>query len=267
VGGRLGSRNTPSLLNVGAQTTFFWDGRRESLESQVLDPLTNAAEHALASTSDLVQIVHSSARYEGFAGAKTATSSEIASALAAYVRSLGPGQSRFDRYWLAGDKSALTVEERRGFELFRGAAQCSSCHTVKAGEAALTDNGFHSLGKVRTALGDRFEATVARAMAASPADLNDLIVRDKDISELGRFNVTRRLSDIGKYRTPSLRNVAVTEPYMHDGSVPTLEAAVDAEIYYRSIERNRPLILTPLERRDLVAFLRSLTSDPQESSK
>ena len=82
----------------------------------------------------------------------------------------------------------------------------------------------------------------------------------EDIAELGRFLVTKAASDIGKFRTPSLRNVALTAPYMHDGSVSTLEEAVELEIYYRGVAAGRPLILTPEEKKDLVAFLHALTS-------
>jgi cytochrome c peroxidase len=103
-------------------------------------------------------------------------------------------------------------------------------------------------------------------MASIPSEIGALLSADAQVAALGRFNVTRKPADIGKYRTPSLRNVAVTAPYMHDGSVSTLEEAVDLEIYYRSGQIGRPIILTPQERRDLVAFLHSLTSDSFKNS-
>ena len=99
----------------------------------------------------------------------------------------------------------------------------------------------------------------------SGANLDQALLSDSDIAELGRFAVTFKPSDIGKFRTPSLRNVARTAPYMHDGSVGSLEDAVDLELYYRSAEAGRPLILTPLEKSDLVEFLKSLNS-PAASS-
>ena len=92
--------------------------------------------------------------------------------------------------------------------------------------------------------------------------LDQAVLSDEDIAELGRFAVTLKPTDIAKFRTPSLRNVALTAPYMHDGSVATLEAAVEMEIYYRSAESQKPLILTPVEKADLVEFLKSLTSAP-----
>ena len=92
------------------------------------------------------------------------------------------------------------------------------------------------------------------------AQLDALVLRMPAVSELGRFVVTLQPKDIGAFRTPSLRNVALTAPYMHDGSVPTLADAVDLELYYRSGEQGRPLILTPQEKSDLVALLESLTS-------
>ncbi len=98
---------------------------------------------------------------------------------------------------------------------------------------------------------------IARTQAA---ELDDLITSDPEVAALGRFVTTRNPRDIGKFRTPTLRNVALTAPYMHDGSIPTLRQAVDFEIYYRSLRSQRPLILTPRERLDLVSFLDSLTS-------
>jgi cytochrome c peroxidase len=104
-------------------------------------------------------------------------------------------------------------------------------------------------------------------MALDSSALSLAVTSDPEIAALGRFNVTRKPADIGKYRTPSLRNVAVTAPYMHDGSVPTLEEAVEHELYYRSAQQNRPLILTPQERLDLVAFLRTFTFESLERKR
>jgi cytochrome c peroxidase len=99
-----------------------------------------------------------------------------------------------------------------------------------------------------------------RPAAAADEDLDRLITSDADIASLGRFAVTRNPAETGHYKTPSLQNVAITAPYMHDGSVATLEDAVERELYYRSAQSNRPVVLTPEEKSDLVAFLRSLTS-------
>ena len=103
-------------------------------------------------------------------------------------------------------------------------------------------------------------AATTRLVKAPRQSIDQLIGADPDISALGHFVVTVQPQDIGKFKTPSLRNVALTAPYMHDGSVPTLAEAIDVEIYYRGREANHPLILTPGEKADLLAFLQSLTS-------
>jgi cytochrome c peroxidase len=192
------------------------------------------------------------------------TATSIASALEAYVRSLRPAPSRFDRYWVRGEAGALSAAELRGLELFRGRAKCAECHLIREGHSAFTDNGFHAMSVGMKALVAQLGDAARRSLLSSKSDLDSLIASDKSIAALARFNVTRKLSDVGKYRTPSLRNVAVTAPYMHDGSIATLEAAVETEIYYRGRQQDRALIVTAQERRDLTAFLRSLTSESTE---
>ena len=108
----------------------------------------------------------------------------------------------------------------------------------------------HNVGEIATIVHAVPLATLAR----------NLILKDPAVAALGRYNVTKRPQDIGKFKTPSLRNVALTAPYMHDGSVATLDEAVNLEIYYRSGESNQPVILTPIEKTNLIAFLRALTS-------
>jgi cytochrome c peroxidase len=124
----------------------------------------------------------------------------------------------------------------------------------------LTDNLFHTVGVGLRNVEYRLAKSATQVAGTSRADLDRLISEDPDISALGRFVVTKQPRDIGKFKTPSLRNVALTAPYMHDGTVATLAEAIDVEIYYRGLETNSPLILTPQEKRDLLAFLDSLTS-------
>lgn len=266
-----GTRNTPSLLNVGDHDVLLWDGRRETLESQVLEPLTNPLEHGLSSTARIVSKLRGNESYralfERSFGRPQVDLSDIAAALAAYVRSLGGGLSRFDRYWSLGDKAALNETERYGLEVFRGPGQCASCHVIDGARAKFTDDKFHSLGVGHAKLSQGL-AEATRKVVGLAAEKRELaITAEAGIAALGRFNVSLRPSDIGKYRTPSLRNVEATGPYMHDGSVTTLEEAVDRELYYRSASMDRPLILTPGERASVVAFLRSLTSTRIESSQ
>lgn len=263
--GRRGNRNTPTLWNVGLLPNQFWDGRRATLEQQALDPLLNPREHGIADQASMVAIVRRDPDYrEAFRRAVNVdgdgiTAQHVVAALAAFERTLLSDRSPFDRY-LEGATDALSAAEVRGLDLFTGRARCASCHVMAASAPQFTDHGFHSLGVGLDALMSRLPELTQRVANADASTLDRLITADAEIAALGRFVLTKDPRDIGKFRTPSLRNVALTAPYMHDGSVATLEAAIDSEIYYRSLEANRPLILTPSEKADLVAFLNALTS-------
>lgn len=267
IGGRAGTRKTPSLLNAAYLSSQFWDGRRASLEEQAKDPFVNPREHGLADLTQVLRIIRADSRYVGDfrrvfdIRADHITLDHVAQAIAAFVRTLLAGDSPFDRYQYEGKKDALTEPARRGLALFLGRAQCATCHVVGNNSALFTDNGFHSLGVGLPKIESRLAIIALRAAQNHSNSVDQAVLGDKDISELGRFMVTFNPADIGRFKTPSLRNVALTAPYMHDGSVPTLQEAVEREIYYRSAEAGRPLILTPLERSDLVEFLKSLTSD------
>lgn len=266
IGGQVGTRNTPSILNAGSSAFQFWDGRREHLEQQVLDPFVNPREHGLSSAAELVQIVQKNADYRRLMLAafsippKEIQATHVAQALAAYIRTLESTDSPTDRFLYANQKEALTPEAARGLMLFRGRAQCASCHSITDQSAPLADDRFHSLAIGFERLGSRLPELARRVARAPRGDRDRLILEDSDIAALGRFAVTLDPRDVGKFKTPSLRNVALTAPYMHDGSIATLQEAVDHEIYYRSQAMGRPLVLTPTERTDLVAFLRALTS-------
>ena len=174
-------------------------------------------------------------------GDETVTMDRIARAIAAYEQTLVRGNSPFDRFVFGGDKTALSAEAQRGLELFRGKANCASCHLIGKDNALFADHQFHNLG-----------------LGMDPAG---------ELTDLGRFKVSGVEKDKGAFRTPSLRNVAETAPYMHDGSLKTLKEVVD--FYVGGGNANpqldpliRPLTLfTRQERADLVAFLESLTGD------
>lgn len=270
IGGKKGTRNAPSLLQTAGQTSFFWDGRQPTLERQVLEPFFNEREHGLRDTASLISIVAGDpALVSEFKAIypQGVSQEAISSALAAYVRSLAPAPSRFDRYWKGREQAALNGAERQGLDLFRGAAQCATCHSIREGDAPLTDNKFHSLSVGLVGLAPTLAKAATKAMNLDAEQRYRLITSDAQIGALGRFNVTRNPADIGKYRTPSLHNVAVTAPYMHDGSVATLEEAVELELYYRSTQQGRLVILTPREKADLLAFLKTLTSEPREKKQ
>lgn len=235
---RLGRRNTPSLLNVAFAESLFWDGGAKSLEEQALRPLTNAVEmgNELSLVRDYL-LSDSSYRkeFEGAFGTGEISSSHIAKALASYQRTLLSGDTPYDRYLVLDDFSAMSSAAQRGYALFRGKARCAFCHE----EPLFTDGAFHNTG----------------VNWGQPA------------TDLGRFEQTRKPKDLGRFKTPSLRNVSSTAPYMHDGSFQSLEEVI--EFYNKAGIANpnrdraiRKLDLTARDKSDLLAFLLSL-SDPR----
>lgn len=264
--GRQGTRNTPSLLDVARQRWLFWDGRRARLEDQALDPLLNEVEHGLADETQLLAKLRANPRtVEAFAAAfgGSATTARVAEALAAFERTLVSPPSPFDRF-LAGDKDAMSMAARRGWVVFD--QHCTRCHVATSDDGRppmFTDHQFHSLAvgfsKVERKLPELTERLVAWRRGGRP--LGREVLLNSDLAALGRFAITLDPRDLAAFKTPGLRNVALTAPYMHDGSTKTLADAVDLEVYSRSTRGVRPVILTPSERDDVVAFLRALTSD------
>jgi cytochrome c peroxidase len=264
---RHGTRNAPSLFNVAFNTSLFWDGREPSLEAQALDPFKNPLEHGLKDDAALLNLIRADPAYvaalrAAFPGTTgSIKSAQVAQALAGFERTLISGGSPFDRYYFAGDTHALSARAQRGLTLFRGAALCDRCHVIGQREALFTDNSFHSVNIGLQRIAPRLPELTRRLVEArqSGTPIDQVILSDRDLAELGHFVVTQRPADIGTFRTPSLRNVALTAPYMHDGSVATLEDAIDRELYFRGGRVGHPLILTPGEKADLADFLRTLT--------
>lgn len=268
VEGRAGTRNTPSLMTLeeAQETTFFWDGRRNALDQAVLDPLTNPVEMGLHSQAELLQRVQQDPEYasaftQAFPEAKPAISSEhIATALAEYVRSLRSPESAYDRYALHDDKKALDQRALLGLVIFKGKGHCAECHRLEGTPAILTDHAYHRTGvgldAITANLPSLTEGVIKRSLQGGA--MGNRVATHADEAQLGRFNVTQDPADIGLFRTPSLRDVSHTAPYMHDGSVATLDDAIDREVYYRSLQAGRPLQLTVEEREDLKSFLQAL---------
>jgi cytochrome c peroxidase len=270
-GGRKGTRNTPSLLNVAYAKDLLWDGRLTSLEEQVRAPLFNPIEQGLSDERMLERILSSLPEYtvtfrKAFgATGHSPTTDQVAKAIAAYERTLLSADSQFDRFLYGHEVGALSVRAQRGLALFRGRGGCSTCHPIGDSAALLTDRQFHESSiRLDAAVLEQLPTLIARIRAlrtqSSLKSLNDLVTSDPKVAALGRFVSTGEPADIGKFRTPSLRNVALTAPYMHDGSVRTLESAVELELYGREAGVAKPIVLTADERADIVEFLRALDS-------
>jgi len=269
--GRSLRRNAPTILNVVWQRWLFHDGRETSLERQVWSPLLASDEMGNASREAVVERVNALPDYaapfqRAFPG-HGVTEDTIASALASYERALTSTDSRFDRWFFAGDGTTLNASERAGFDLFRGKAGCVACHSADFQHAPFTDQSFHNtgVGWLRAKAGDRLLSVplgageTAEVSSAEMAAVFGVNVRDE-----GRFEVTGRAQDRWAYKTPSLRNVALTAPYMHDGSIATLRQVI--EFYDRGGIANpgrdpllRPLGLNDEEKQALESFLRTLT--------
>jgi cytochrome c peroxidase len=272
VGGKTGTRNAPSLIDIASDSNFFWDGRRTKLEDAVVDPLTNPVELGWPSMEDAVQRLQEepglSVRFHAAFPNEPAkiTSSQVQRALTAFVASLSGGNSVFDRSQASHTSLPRNAEEGR--KLFEGIAECSTCHTSTGAPARFSDGAFHHSGIGDATRSDHLPE-LAQAVARdnlSAGLLGPKVLTDLDWSSLGRFAVSHQPTDIGAFRTPSLRNVAVTAPYMHDGSIPTLDQAVDHEIYYRGFSRGKPINLSLAERQAIVAFLETLTDESGQHS-
>jgi cytochrome c peroxidase len=274
VEGRSLRRNTPTLLNVVYMSSLFHDGRETSLETQVISPLLAPNEMANPSMGYLVEKIRRLDDYAGvFARAfqRGPSVETIGQALASYERTLLAADSPFDRWYYGKQPEALSPQAQEGFRLFTGNAGCVTCHTISAHSALFTDQAFHNTGlgwyndmvparraaPTRVQLAPGVFTAVAPEVIASVSELPQV--------DFGRYEVTFAPADRWRYKTPTLRNIAFTAPYMHDGSFSTLTEVV--QFYNRGGYPHafldpviRPLHLTDTEVVMLVAFLESLTS-------
>jgi cytochrome c peroxidase len=271
VAGKKGARNSPTVLNAMFNVEQFWDGRATSLEEQAKGPITNPLEMAMPSPEAVVTKLKAIPDYvkrfkDVFGG--PITIDNIAKAIAAFERTQLSGDSPFDRF-NAGDKSAMSESAQRGFEVFKGKGRCVTCHEFNSSSPFFTDFKYHNIG-VGAKATSNFEMLSRKVQQmANAGKLNfeeiDKLALTEGYSELGRFLITRQPKDIGVFKTPTLRDIELTAPYMHDGSLKTLREVID--LYNKGGEPNpnldggiRKLDLTEQEINDLEEYLKSLTS-------
>lgn len=231
--GQVGGRNSGTIINSAYMRFQFWDGREPSLEGQALGPIHNPIEMG-ETHENVVNKLNAIPGYrEQFQQVfgTDANTDGIAKAIAAFERTIVSGPSPYDRY-LMGERGAMSPAAERGLRVFNGKGHCTPCHSGPA----FSDQSFRNLG----------------------------VGMDKEKPDLGRYDHTKDPADQGRFKTPGLRNVAQTPPYLHDGSAKTLMDVID--VYDRGGVPNPrldrlvlPLALTRREKADLVAFLDALT--------
>lgn len=238
VKGRVGNRNTPSAMNLSLQRVFFWDGRRTTLEEQALEPIMNPVEMNLPIDKAIARL-RGSRKYAAWFRQifhEAPSAQNLAAALAAFERSLETTDSPFDDWKFSGNEKAVSESAKRGFVLFNGKANCVKCHFG----ADLTTHEFRNIG----------------------------LFDGRQLNDSGRSSISGRQEDIGKFKVPGLRNIAITAPYMHNGMFKTLDEVIE---FYNdpsmkvpgAINRDslmaKPLNLSPIEKNDLREFLLALT--------
>ena len=240
-----GTRNSPTVLNTAYFNTLFWDGRAATLEEQAAGPVQNPVEmgHTLKGVENKLMRypTYRAAFAKAFASGHI-TFDMVAKAIASFERTVVSGNSPFDRYYYGHEENALSESAKRGLLVFTRAdkGNCAACHEIGNDYALFTDNKFHNVG---------------------------VGVHNEQPTDLGRYAVTKNDADRGAFRTPTLRNIARTGPYMHNGGLNTLKEVVDFYIGAGNSnsyldKRIKPLdFLTGQERADLVAFLESLTGE------
>jgi len=234
--GRVGKRHSPSLVNRAFGRAQFWDGRAATLEVQVVQPISDPNEMDLTIDEAVKRLAEQPSYRDEFQAVfeRPVSAEDLGRALATYLRTIRSTDSPYDRF-AAGDTAALTAEQQQGLQVFRGKARCTFCHS----EPLFTDEQFQNTG------------------VAFKADTTSYL-------DDGRFMVSSQERDRGKFKTPTLREIARTPPYMHDGSLATLAEVVDFYDKGGRPNRNlfpllRPIGLTDAEKQALVKFLEALS--------
>jgi cytochrome c peroxidase len=268
IGDKLGQRNAPTVANALFFSSQFWDGRAATLEEQAKLPIVNPIEMGFPDGNAAVAAIKGDPEYQkAFQAAygRPPNYDDVGRALASFERTLVFLDSPFDRF-LAGDLRAVDEDVKAGWVLYNGKGRCMSCHQLSSSSPIGTDNRFHNIGV--SARKRDFEKLAKEALSALAKDnskeAQDRFALQTDLGELGRYVVTKNRSDIGAFKTSQVRNVGLTAPYMHDGSIATLWDVIDH--YNKGGEANafldggiEPLALDEKEIGQLVAFLFALT--------
>jgi cytochrome c peroxidase len=268
---QLGQRNAPTTMNALFFQTQFLDGRAPSLEEQAKLPIVNPIEMGQPNADATIANITNDAEYQRLfqdAYGRPVNFDDLARAVATFERTLTFLDAPFDDF-ARGDTGAISAKAAEGFALFNGKARCVSCHMLNPSNPLGTDDRFHNIGV--SARKQNFEELADRALKAlhqkegkEGIEAVDRLAIETNLSELGRFLVTKNRSDIGSFKTSQLRNVGITGPYMHDGSMQTLTDVMDH--YNRGGEANpfldggiEPLALSESEIEAVVEFLGTLT--------
>jgi len=269
--GRSGRRNNPTLYNIAYAKILFHDGREDSLEQQVWGPLLAHNEMGNPSPGIVLRKIRALADYNGLFESvfnQPLNMEMVGMALATYQRSLNSANSPFDQWHFGKKENAVNDATKRGFRLFRGKARCIACHSINKDHALFTDQLLHNTGhgfRVSTEVRPAKQMiTIAPGHTIEiESDLFDS-VSEKKPNDVGLYEITQNPADRWKYKTPSLRNIALTAPYMHDGAFKTLKEVI--EFYNLGGVPNedldpliKPLKLSNSEQSDLLTFLNSLT--------
>ena len=272
IGGRVGQRNAPTILNALYNRTQFWDGRVRTLEEQAELPIVNPSEMGQRSLEAAVAKIAAIGEYQrafrrAFGGPPNGR--DLLRAIASYERTQLSFDAPFD-YFIAGDPNAIDDAAKRGWELFNTRGRCNKCHALTETERDVTfftDHDFHNIGIgiLRHDVG-ALASRAQQLIGSGDTAAIDRAAIQMDLTALGRFLITKQARDIAAFKTPGLRNVLVTGPYFHDGSQETLWDVMD---HYNKgdglqnpylDEDIEPLALTEGDINDIVAFLASLTS-------
>ncbi len=270
--GRTVRRNSPTIYNAAYAGLLFHDGREQTLEQQVWGPLLAKNEMGNTSVGQVLEKIRRiddyRGRFEAAFDGRGVGMETLGMALASYQRTLLSGDSPFDRWYYGGEEQALSAEAQQGFELYIGRAGCAACHHIGETAALFSDDRLHNTGLgYRESMGLRPEKQTVLVAPGVTLEIDRAIIEqvgEPPPADVGRYEVTQDPRDRWKYKTPSLRNLTLTAPYMHNGAFTTLRQVVD--FYDAGGVANelldpliRPLHLSEKEKAALIAFLESLT--------